>query len=235
MVARARKALKSNALKAIRVFAVLLSLATTVGVPVLAENPPAIGYGESPPQAVRRVFQVERILRTNIVEPYAIVSARGEGPLFDSGSSTEFLLEHFAFGWQVVELARALCTRERGIAPAAARRLMAGMPKQHATDAGCDELDSGPPSSVAQVRKLMYGPVVPFVRVVDNYAYSEDFGDGGGCGLFHFEAGAGRWKMLGGCKGSMEPGVIEQNHIPLKTVCALRIFPAPKCTGKRGG
>ena len=99
---------------------------------------------------------------------------------------------------------------------------MAGMPKQHAYHVGCEELDSGPSRSVAQVRKLMYGPVVPFVRVVDNYAYSVDYGDGGGCGLFHFEAEANRWQLLGTCKGTMDPTVIERYHIPHETVCALR-------------
>jgi hypothetical protein len=68
----------------------------------------------------------------------------------------------------------------------------------------------------------MEGPVVPFVRVADNYAFSEDYGDGGGCGLFHFEAEADRWKFLSGCKGMMDPTVIERYHIPRKTVCALR-------------
>jgi hypothetical protein len=62
-------------MKAIRVLAVTLSLAMTMPVPVLAETSPAIGYGQSPSQAVRRVFQIEQILRINIVEPYAIVSA----------------------------------------------------------------------------------------------------------------------------------------------------------------
>jgi hypothetical protein len=208
--------------KAIWVFAVLLSFAIAMPVLVLAETPPNIGYGPSPSQAVRRAFQIDQIVRVNIVEPYAIVSARGKGPLFDDGSPTEFLLEHFDFGWQVLEMARALCTPERGITPAAARSLMAGMPKQSANGVNCDELDSGPARSVAQVRRLMNGPVVPFVRVADNYAYSVDFGDGGGCGLFHFDAVADRWKILGGCKGAMDPTVIERNHIPQEAVCAIR-------------
>jgi hypothetical protein len=203
------------------VFAVLLSLALTIPLTVRAETPPAIGYGQSPLQTVRRVFQIEQILRINTVEPYAIVSARGRGPLFNYGS-TEFLLEHFDFGWQVLETARALCAQERGITPVTARSLMAAMPKQYKNNVGCDELDSGPSRSVAQVRKLMYGPVVPFVRVADNYAYSEDYGDGGGCGLFHFETAADRWKFLGGCKGMMDPAVVEQYHIPHKILCALR-------------
>jgi len=193
----------------------------TMPGPVLAETRPYIGYGQSPSQTVRRVFQVEQILRVNVVEPYAIVSARGKGPLLDSGPS-EFLLEHFDFGWQVLEMARALCASERDITATAARNLMAGMPKQSANSVNCDERDSGPSRSVAQVRKLMPGPVVPFVRVADNYAYSVDFGDGGGCGLFHFDAAADRWIILGGCKGAMDPTVIERNHIPQKTVCALR-------------
>jgi hypothetical protein len=77
---------------------------------------------------------------------------------------------------------------------------------------------------------LMHGPVVPFVRVADNYAFSEDYGDGGGCGLFHFEAETDRWKFLGGCKGALDPTVIERYHIPHKTVCALRpAVPDLKC------
>jgi hypothetical protein len=182
---------------------------------------------------MRQVFEINQILRINIVEPYAIVSARGEGALFGHGTPTEFLLEHFDFGWQVVGDAAVLCTSVRGIAQAAARSLMAGMPKQNANTERCEEVDSGPSRSVAQVRKLMDGPVIPFVRVADNYAYSEDYGDGGGCGLFHFDAKADRWKFLGGCKGAMDPDVIERNHVPHKTVCALRVAVAyPKCEGK---
>jgi hypothetical protein len=215
-------------------FAVLLSLAMAMPARVLAETTPAIGYGRSPSDAIRRVFHIEQILRINIVEPYAIVSARGQGPLFGDGPSTEFLLEHFDFGWQVLGIPDDLCPSERGIDPAAARSLMVGMPKSSTQrSSACDELDSGPSRSVAQVRKLMYGPVVPYVRVADNYAFSQDYGDGGGCGLFHFEADANRWKLLSSCKGMMDAGVIDLYHIPQKTVCVLRpAIPDLKCPGK---
>ena len=133
------------------------------------------------------------------------------------------------FGWQVLAFGGGLCARQRAISPAAARRLVAGMPAQH-DDGPCTELDSGPPRSIAQVRQLMYGPVVPYVRVADNYAFSSDYGDGGGCGLFHFEPAADRWNVLGVCKGMMSSSVIERNHIPHKTVCELRpAIPDLKC------
>ena len=217
-------------MKAFSAFAVVLSLAIATPVTVRAETAPLIGYGHSPSEAVRRVFHIDQIRRINVVEPYAIVSARGEGPLFGPVSTTQFLLEHFDFGWQVVDSGGALCASERGITPAGARMLRAGMPKPGANSDGCDELDNGPSRSIAQVRKLMHGPVVPFVRVADNYAYSEDYGDGGGCGLFHFEAANGRWRFLAGCKGAMDPSAIEPFHIPLKTLCALQVgLPELKC------
>jgi hypothetical protein len=210
-------------MKAMRVVAILAGLALLLSVPARAETEPESAYGQTPSQTIRHVFQIKQILRINVVEPYAVVSALGTGSLFDNKSSAEFLLEHFNFGWQVVEMAPSLCARERGISPSDARRLMDGMPKQPAKYASCGELDSGPKRSIAQVRTLMHGPVVPFVRVVDTYAFSVDYSDGGGCGLFRFEPGNNRWKLLGGCKGTMTPNVIEDNHVPLAIVCALRI------------
>lgn len=116
-------------------------------------------------------------------------------------------------------MARALCPRERGITASDEHRLLAGMPNVPNKYIGCDSLDRGPSHAAAEVRKLMYGPVVPYVRVVSGYAFSMDFGDGGGCGLFRREAG--RWELLGGCKGALDPTVVERNHIPHSTVCAL--------------
>jgi hypothetical protein len=209
-------------MKAMRVFAILASLTIILAVPVRAETEPYISYGQSPTQTVQRIFRPQQILRTNVVEPYAVVSVRGTGPLFESGRSSEFVLEHFDFGWQIVEMAPSLCAHERGIRATDERRLMAGMPKQSARDRTCGELDSGPKRSIAQVRKLMHGPVVPFVRVFKNYAFSEDYSDGGGCGLFRYEPRNNRWKLLGGCKGAMETSVITDNHVPHAVVCALR-------------
>jgi hypothetical protein len=209
-------------MKALRVFAMLASLTMITTVHVCAETEPFISYGPSPAQTVQRVLRPQRILRINVVEPYAIVSARGTGPLFDLGPSAEFVLEQFDFGWQIVEMAPSLCARERGLTASEERRLMAGMPKQSARYHNCSELDSGPKRSIAQVRKLMHGPVVPFVRVYENYAFSVDYSDGGGCGLFRYEPGDNRWKLLGGCKGAMETSVITDNHVPHAVVCALR-------------
>lgn len=81
---------------------------------------------------------------------------------------------------------------------------------------------------------MMYGPVVPFVRVASGYAFSIDYGDGGSCGLFRHEAG--RWELLGVCKGGLDPTAIERNHIPCRTVHALGLTSADgKCTPGRAG
>ena len=178
-----------------RFFVILVTVAFAIQTAVLAETRPSVGYGQSPSQTIRMVFPSSVVLRVNVAPPYAIVSTRGEGPLFEPGSSTEFLLEHFYFGWQVLQTAEALCPRERGMTASDEHRLLRGMPKVSDKNARCDSLDRGPSQAVAEVRKLMYGPVVPYVRVASGYAYSVDFGDGGSCGLFHHEAG--RWVLLG--------------------------------------
>lgn len=214
------------------VFAALLYLATTTVISLGAESLPG-GNAQSPSAAMRRVFQIDQIMRVNVVEPYAIVKARGQGGLFD-GRPAEFLLEHFDFGWQVLEFAGALCAPDRGLSPQAVRRLLTGMSTRSRNDSrGCDRfLDHGPSRSVEQIRSLMYGPMVPSVRVVDNYAYSEDYGDGGSCGLFHYEAAANRWKLLGVCKGALGLSPAQQHAIPQKTLCALRVALDLKCPRK---
>jgi hypothetical protein len=217
-------------MKATCVFAMLLSMA--LAVPVSAETQRDIGYAPTPAQTMRRVFQIQSIHRINIVEPYAIVSASGIGPLFGPGPSTTFLLEHFYFGWQVIDIAPVSCASERGITAAMLRNLMAGLPQRAAREGNCDELDSGPARSVAQVRSLMYGPVVPYTRVVDGYAFSQTYGDGGGCGLFRYERSNG-WKFLGGCKGAMDPNILTDNHIPHEVACKLKPPVAGlRCNGK---
>jgi hypothetical protein len=203
----------------VRFSVILMTIVIAIQTAVLAETRTDVGYGPSPSQAMRTVFPTATVLRVNVASPYALVSARGDGPLFGPGPSTEFLLQRFYFGWQVIEMARSLCPRQRGITASDEHRLLAGMPKVPNKNMGCDSLDRGPSQAVAEVRKLMYGPVVPYVRVVSGYAFSIDFGDGGSCGLFRHEAG--RWELLGVCKGVLDPTAIERNHIPRSTVCAL--------------
>ena len=211
---------KECTMKTTWVLAVVLSFAMLTPGQAFAQEPD-IGYGPTPAATIQHVFPTHAIRRINVAEPYAVVSASGTGSLFDPGQTREFLLEHFYFGWQVIDIAPVSCARERGITAAMVRNLMAGMPKRVTREANCDELDSGPARSVAQVRSLMYGPVVPYTRVVDGYAFSSTYGDGGGCGLFRYERGAG-WTKLGGCKGAMDPNVLTDNHIPHEIACKLR-------------
>jgi hypothetical protein len=182
---------------------------------------------ETATDAVRRIYRISDLhatvqVRSSIVlQNFAIVVIRGT-PMDDPGLGTRLLLEKFPFGWQPVALARSTCDLDgRGIAAVDKAKLAAGASLASSPRDDCDQRDSGPPRDVDAIRQQMYGPVVPYVIIDAGYAYAPEYGDSGGCGLFR--KSGHDWELIAGCKGTLDPGVVERYHIPVSTQCAIGI------------
>jgi hypothetical protein len=216
-----------------------VGLAFTLAAFGLAPAPSAAAtaYGPTPQRALLAVYHEAKpapaILRVNTVGRFAIVVARGGyvDSLTHSPTSA-YLLERFSFGWQPLDVVLDDCLLGfRGIAAADQRRLLAGMHVPSFADV-CNRVrrDAGPAADIAVLRARMNGPMVPSVVISGQYAYAEEYGDGGSCGLFR-RAGSG-WTLLSGCKGSPDPTVLAK--IPSSTLCALGLdaYARAKCPGR---
>jgi hypothetical protein len=197
----------------------------------------ATAYGPTPQRALLAAYREAKpapaILLVNTVGRFAIVVARGGyvDQLTHSPTSA-YLLERFSFGWQPLDVVLDDCLLGfRGISAADQRRLLAGMHVPYVVDV-CNRVvhDVGPAADIAVLRARMSGPMVPSVVISGQYAYAQEYGDGGGCGLFR-RAGSG-WTLLSGCKGSPNPSVLAT--IPTSTLCALGLdeYARAKCPGR---
>lgn len=210
----------------------------TVAAPVPTAAATAAGYGPTPQRALLAAYRGAKpspaILRINTVGTFAVVLARGAFPEQITHTATSaYLLERFSFGWQPLDVLLDGCLMDfRGISRADQRRLLAGMPPLRPDFDVCNHVvhDVGPPADVAALRARMLGPMVPSVVISGSYAYAQEYGDGGGCGLFH--RSGSRWTLLSVCKGSPDPVVLAR--IPTATLCALGLdaYARGKCPGR---
>lgn len=211
--------------KSIAVATVLLS------VPVIAaatEVPNA--YGPTPQETVMHIWTfpgkpAPRVLRANAASDYAVLLVSSTGPLFTPPST--LLLKHFSFGWQPIEVGVVACGLDAyGISAEEKRALLVGMPQPTPAPGEpkafrChSQIDVGSAADVEAIRKRM-GPVVPFVIVSHDFAFSQEIYDGGGCGLF--QRVGNDWKLIAGCKGALDPTVLKRVSIPRADLCAMDI------------
>jgi hypothetical protein len=165
--------------------------------------------------------------RVNVVKRYATVLIRG-GMMERSSMTAPILVEHFSFGWQAIDLVDYLCDVDDRVQDARDEALLTrGMPVPHG-DKHCTGVvnDVGPPAQVEALRLRTFGPLVPFVAVVGDYALTDWFGAGGGQHLFRMERG--RWQILAGGGGAMSSEDMREYNVPQADWCAFRIFDA-KC------
>ena len=171
------------------------------------------GFGLEPPPVVVRV---------NIAGRYAAVLTRG-GIMEGSKVTDPILLEHFSFGWQPLEMLNFRCRLDgHHLGFATNARLMRGMPRP-IDDRPCKwtSQDAGPPADVEAVRRLMRGPLVPFVSVSHGWAMGQWYGGGGGQTLFQLRHGT--WTFVAGGGGAMGTEEMRKYGVPQTSWCALGI------------
>jgi hypothetical protein len=168
------------------------------------------------------------VRRVNVAGSYATVLTSGgriEGELV----TTPILVEHFSFGWQPLALWEFRCDLEySALGKGVEGQLMRGMPALD-DDRPCHGgslKDAGPPSEVAAVRKLMPGPLVPYVVVYGSWAKGEWEGAGGGDSLYHKREG--RWRLVENGGGALGVDYMRKYGVPEAAWCKFGIFDA-KC------
>jgi hypothetical protein len=84
--------------------------------------------------------------------------------------------------------------------------------------------DFGPQAEVEAVRRLMRGPLVPYVAVSDGWAMGDWYGAGGGETLYQLRNGV--WVIVAGGGGAMGISEMRQYHVPEAAWCAFGIYGA---------
>jgi hypothetical protein len=195
----------------------------------------AIG-GPQTPQAGALAFlrptpdRAQAVVRVVVQTPrYALVQyshAKIEG----WASAGQILVERFAFGWQAIDISTigAITTCSVGAHGlpqqdySRLRGALSATRKDCPTGIDADQRDVGTAADVSAVRALMISSseIVPFVRVVENYAYVPWFGAGGGENFY--KKTASEWKKIGGGGGAYQSSELQKLYgVPLSIARAL--------------
>jgi hypothetical protein len=168
------------------------------------------------------------VVRVNVVGSYATVLTSG-GRIEGGLVASPILVEHFTFGWQPLALWESRCDLEELVLrKSVEEQLMRGMPALR-DDRPCHTSflkDAGPRPEVEAVRKLMPGPLVPYVVVYGSWAMGEWYGAGGGDSLYHKREG--RWQLVESGGGAMGVDYMHKYGVPQAAWCKFGIFDA-KC------
>jgi hypothetical protein len=175
---------------------------------------------------------IHPILRITAQAPnYAVLQfnhAEIEGQL----AAGQILVKRFPFGWQAIDLSSGppltMCSvRAHGLPAVDFARLRSAL---SASTANCpkgvdaDQHDVGSAADVSAVRALMVSggrsEIVPFVRVIQNYAYAPWFGNGGGEN-FYKKTTVGWKKLVGGGGAYQSYELHKQYGVPLSIAKAL--------------
>jgi hypothetical protein len=189
-------------------------------------------YAATPERAVIQILapaakNAPIVRRVNRAGRYAMVLTSG-GKMEGSRVTEPILVERFSFGWQPLTILTDRCFLDAyKFSGAVAAKLLRGM-TQPAGNRRCRGAlsDSGPPQEVDAVRKLMAGPLVPYVIVSRDWAIGEWYGAGGGQDLFHRKNGA--WRFVAGGGGEIGVEEVRSYGVPQADWCALGIHDA-KC------
>lgn len=165
------------------------------------------------------------VRRVNVVGPYAVVLTSGgriEGELVTNA----ILVERFTFGWQPLDLLNARCRlQSHKLGQAVDASLMRGMPSPEDGESCQGYLrDAGPSSEVEAVRRLMSGPLVPYVIVAGNWAKGSWYGAGGGESLYQKRDGG--WRLVESGGGAMGVDYMRKYGVPQADWCKFGIFDA---------
>lgn len=168
------------------------------------------------------------VVRANVVGNYAIVLTRG-GRIEGEPVTEAILVEHVAFGWQPLALLDGQCTLDaQQLGSKREGDLMAGMPSLK-NDRPCRGAfkDAGPAADIESVRRLMPGPLVPYVLISGDWAKGEWYGAGGGDALYHKRGDT--WTLIENGGGAIGVDYMKKYGVPQSAWCALGIFDAPGC------
>ena len=182
--------------------------------------------GLTPQAAVKHVLYAPageklQIQRTNTRGDYAVVVSRN-GQI-EGAPAGPILLERFPFGWQALAIAGRCALQARGMSSATVDALLAGVPAPQAPSDKCapgEWRDVGPTGDVIAVRRQIDGPLVPFVRVVGNYAIGTWYGAGGGENVFGKLPG-NTWVFFVGGGGALRVTDLVQRGVPDSVACEL--------------
>ncbi|HEY1866832.1 MAG TPA: hypothetical protein VGG70_00955 [Candidatus Cybelea sp.] len=189
-------------------------------------------YAATPQGAALRAMYTDPksppiVKRVNVVGAYATVLTTGgriEGELVTEA----ILVERFSFGWQALDALNLQCRLDsHRLSQSLNGALMRGMPRPQ-DDRPCRGLlrDAGPHDDVETVRRLMRGPLVPYVVVSGNWAMGEWYGAGGGEALY--QKHEGRWHLVEDGGGAMGVDYMRKFGVPQSDWCRFGIFDA-KC------
>ena len=204
----------------------------------MADLPPAVPFdpgkyfASTPTRAVlQRFTSADRpatVIRSNVAGHYATVLLR-DGIVEGSPLTEAVLVERFAFGGQPLTIVDTPCVfAKRDIGPEIVVRLTHGMPpvSKSGPCARDDRRDAGSTADVEAVRRLMIGPLVPWVSVSGAYAAGHWYGAGGGGQIFRRAANG--WTPIGGSGGSTGFEDLRHIGVPARDACRLG-FTSPAC------
>lgn len=165
------------------------------------------------------------VVRINVVGRYAMVLTNG-GVMESLPVKEPVLLKRFSFGWQPLALIVSKCDLEsQHLNRAMEVQLMRSMPTPEPDRLRCSQFrDSGPPAQIEAVRRLMDGPLVPWVVVSGDWAMGSWYGAGGGGDLFHFRGG--RWVGVADGGGQMGTEEMQSFGVPRSDWCKFGIYGA---------
>ncbi len=176
----------------------------------------AVSFGLKSPAIVRRA---------NVVGRYAAVLT-SRGMMEGSAISAPILVQHFSFGWQALDLLNFRCRLEsHRLGRRIDALLMGGMPGPE-DDRPCraEPKDAGPTADVEALRRLMRGPLVPYVVASGNWAMGEWYGGGGGESLY--QKRDGHWRLVRSGGGAMGVSDIRAFGVPQADWCKFGIYDA---------
>ncbi len=165
------------------------------------------------------------IVRINVVGRYAAVLTRG-GVMESWHVTAPVLLERFSFGWQPLDVLNFRCRLDlHELGSGVSRLLMQDMPEP-SDDRPCRGIgaDAGAPADVVAVRKLMRGPLVPYVVVVGNWAMGGWYGAGGGESLY--QRLGHTWRIVVSVGGAMGVDEMRRYGVPNAAWCKFGIYNA---------
>lgn len=189
-------------------------------------------YAATPERAVLQILAPAGksspiVRRVNRAGRYAMVWTSG-GKMEGSSVTVPIFLERFPFGWQPLFILTDRCFFDAQKFSTAISAKLLGRMLEKASEPHClgARRDSGPPQDVDAIRKLMAGPLVPYVIVSRDWAIGEWYGAGGGQDLFHRNNRG--WHFVAG--GGGELGAVEMRAygVPQDVWCRLGIRDA-KC------
>jgi hypothetical protein len=198
-------------------FVLTLALLTNHAATPQAAALQAVSFGVKRPPTV---------VRTNVVGRYATILLSG-GVMEGGAVTAPILLERFSFGWQPLDLLNFRCSLEsHRLGKHVEVSLMRGMPKPEDGTPCTERRDAGSTTEVEAVRRLMTGPLVPFVAVSKGWALGEWYGAGGGESLYRLRGG--QWNVVSSVGGAM--GILEMRRygVPQSDWCIFGTYDA-KC------